>query len=469
MTQLVHQQIDDLVQRAARLLGGRSGPSAAPGTRILFADGGDGSTATELAAACRRLDTALDVAVGGADDIGEVMTVVVVVDAGCDNSGAMRTPMTRLLRSVGRVALVCNKIDAFWRWPQMLADYRERLDPYHLCPLFAVAVDAPGDPTSGVEELVDWLHTQSATSGGDTYLRSRATATVAALSAVVADYADTGDAQAVALRRRRAALVADRDRGRADRLAGMRVGLIACRGSTAGRAQSRLRALSAQALARTETLSTQQDARGVGDWLTGEVSRCELTEIAGLRASTARLTAVALLGIDTRQRRVLPVLGPAASGRALPAVRRGADDALVMVFGASTGLGSGRLVATQLVDAGLAGWASMTATVVVGLAMALWVVRTRRQGALRAAMRSWVADTCADARTRIEQAIFVITNDVEPMVVAAISRHYEREGRRAAQAVAEIDGRLRSLRHRAEAASEAVALGREIAGCLARQ
>ncbi|GAB17008.1 hypothetical protein GOEFS_018_00410 [Gordonia effusa NBRC 100432] len=457
MTEVADHPVDDILRRAAEVLGDQPAPTAATGSRIVIDDGGDGSAAAKVAAACGRLDAAFDIVVGSADDVDGVRVVVFVVDTGCDNSSAMGPLIARQLRTVGRVALVCNEIDVFWNWPARLADFREQVDPWRLCPLFAVASEVSDDPASGIGALVEWLRAEL---GDAIDARSQLTAMAAALWAITPD-----DGQLTALRHRRAELVAERDRGRSDRLAGLRIGLTAARGSSVGQVHSRLRMVSVEGLARVETISTQQAARAVGDWLTDAIAECERSEIAELWARAARIEAVALLGIDAGPRRDLPLSRSPASQRALPngRRRRSADDALVMVFGASTGLGIGRLVATQLVDAGLAGWSSMAATVLVGLAMALWVVRARRQAALRTAMRQWVTDTCADARTRIEQTIFAVVNDVEPLVVAAIARHYERDGRRAAQAVADIDTRLRKLRGRSQAASEAAALGREIA------
>lgn len=442
-----------LVARAAEMLGRPPAPIGGTGV-IVVDDAGDGSAAAQVAAACRRHDDRLQIVVGGGQPAtSAAAVVVVVVDAGCATGPQLRDVVERHLQIVGRVALVCNKIDVYWEWPVLLAADRDRVDRARLCPLFAIAADHPDDPESGVAGLVEWLRAESRSDPE----RAQLTSAAATLSEVT----EATD-RIAQLRRRRAEVVAERDRGRADRLAALRVGLNGCRGACAARLSSRLRGVCAEALARADDVAASRDAHGIADWLAHTVEVSARAEFDELHARLARIRSVALLGLGAV--RVGPdATPPRPAHRPLPKPGRGADDALVMVLGASTGLGVGRLAASPLTDIGFAGWTSTAATVVVGVAMALWVVRTRRRAALRAAMRGWVTETCADARSRIEQAMALTVNDVEAQLMAATARHYERTDRLIAQEVADIDAQLRLLARREREAVPAMSLRRDIA------
>lgn len=462
--------VGDLVDRAAAMLSTSSGgpwtpPTSVPRGRIVLDDGGDGSSAAELAQACLARDSSLDLVVGSAETTSGITVAVVVVDAGRADGDAMRPVVGRYLAEVGRVALVCNHIDTFWEWPAILRAGRDQVDPLRLCAVFAVASGVDDDPASGVDALVDWLSGESARDDAETERRAQLVGAACALRALNSDAAEVAE-----LRRRRAMLTADRDRGRADRLAAVRAGLADCRAVGASRLQARLRAVSEEAIVRADRVVTRRDAVRVGDWLTTELEATVRSESAELVGHVDRISSVALLGIDAGADgglRQLPCTAP--SSRPLPGPGRVADDALVMMFGASTGLGVGRLVASQLADVGLVGWVSTAATVVFGLSIAFWVVRTRHQAARRVAMRSWVIDTCADARGRVEQLLVTTLNHAESQVCAAISRHYERSARNIARAVADVDSRLREHNRRAEVAAHAAALSREITRALAAE
>lgn len=453
---------DGLVGEAAAVLatwssGGWSPPAPVASGRIVVDDGGDGRSASELVGACRARDSTLDLVVVRDGARTDAALAVVVIDAGRADAAAMAPVVQRYLADVGRVALVCNHIDVFWDWPVLLRKCRDEVDPLRLCAVFAVTSAAADEPASGIAALVDWLHDESTHDEPATIRRAGLTAAASALRTVVPDAPDV-----VALRRRRVVLTADRDRGRADRLAALRAGVADCRAVSASSTHARLRGLSEEAVVRADRVATRRDAAHLSAWVTAQIESCVRSATDHLGAQLDRIAAVALLGIDARPDPLGRTAGVAPSARALPGPGRVADDALVMMFGASTGLGVGRLVASQLAGVGLVGWVSTAATAVVGLAIALWVVRTRRQAALRTAMRSWVGQTCADARGRIDQLTAMALNDAESRVSAAITRHYERVARNSSRAVADVDARLREHSGRAEAAAHATALSREI-------
>ena len=84
-----------------------------------------------------------------------------------DPSSGVGEPEVELLRALTAtapiVALVCNKIDAFWDWPTLLKANRQLLDPHGRLPIFAVSAAAAvaGHHTgSGFEALTGWLHEQ---------------------------------------------------------------------------------------------------------------------------------------------------------------------------------------------------------------------------------------------------------------------------------------------------------------------
>lgn len=136
--------------------------------------------------------------------------------------------LARLRRTVGVVALVCTKIDAFWNWPTITRVARATLDPNSELPVFAVSADAAlagAVGESGIDALVDWCDDFVRADPGLRAERVRAAACEVDVSAPVVGGAvepDVPESDVADLLRRRAAVIAERDRGRSDRLAAVR-------------------------------------------------------------------------------------------------------------------------------------------------------------------------------------------------------------------------------------------------------
>ena len=130
---------------------------------------------------------------------------------------------------------------------------------------------------------------------------------------------------------------------------------------------------------------------------------------------------------------------------------------MLLLIGASTGIGIGRLAVAPLASVHTLQWISMPAALLLGLAVAVWVIRMRRAATVRAQVRTWVNDVLADVRARVERRVAMQLTEAESRIGGQVLRAYDRQGRRIADEVAEIDQRLRELR----AAGGAVSGGRQ--------
>ncbi|BEK91836.1 hypothetical protein [Nocardia seriolae] len=92
---------------------------------------------------------------------------------------------------------------------------------------------------------------------------------------------------------------------------------------------------------------------------------------------------------------------------------RGVEDHLVIALGASAGFGLGRLAMAPLALLRAFDYAIMPVGLLLGAAVASWVVRARRHLAEGAHLRQWVADRLVDARAELEQRVATALVDVE--------------------------------------------------------
>lgn len=431
-----------------------------PGRDVCAVYGIGGTGVRTLVRACAEADSGVPVAVGDVSDAGTDVTVaLLVVDPTSSVGDEECALLDDLLTRVGTVAVVCTKIDAFWEWPRILRAQRALLDPDRRLPIFAVSSPAAlggAADESGVPALLAWVTEQlDAPSGigGGTPVRRR-----------VDDAATVQmcDDEVEKLTRRRRMLLTSRDRGRADRLAAARSELGRVRSQSLADVAAGSRALAAAATDRCARIS----AGGVDDyvsWFTGRTA--ELSERID-RAVDERIDevrAVTLAGVDggpggsdrTATAEPPPDARPA---RPVPTGRRGAEDALVVLIGASTGLGIGRLVVAPMASFHTVQWISMPLTLVLGVAIAAWVVRVRRTAALRTEMRGWSTDALAEARARLDHRVTLRVAAAEPQLTGQITRYHERRARDVAAQVARIDVRLRELRS-ADSSRQSVVAG----------
>ena len=353
--------------------------------------------------------------------------------------------LRELTSVVGHVALVCGRIESFWDWPRIMRGYRSELDPDGVLPVFAVSAAAAlagAVDESGIGDLLDWFATPN-TEPSCHVRESQPSAAV-----------DPRDPDALAIRRAR--LLAMRDRGRADRLASLRAGIVRVRAQSSADIAARVRALVARAEHRG-TSTTGSDVEADAAWLDREIGQL-VTDLDTI--TNTRLDAVAssrLVGLDVDDPPPHRDDEPIVARRDPPSGRRTGEDAMVLLIGASTGIGIGRLAVAPLASVHTLQWISMPAALLLGLAVAVWVIRMRRAATMRAQVRTWVNDVLADVRARVERRVAMQLTEAESRIGGQVLRAYDRQGRRIADEIAEIDQRLKELR----AAGGAVSGGRQ--------
>jgi hypothetical protein len=374
-----------------------------------------------------------------------------------DPSSGVATPEVDLLRELSNsasiVALVCNKIDAFWDWPTLLKANRQILDPHGRRPIFAVSAAAAlaGHlPESGFDALTEWLSEQL-----DPADRPERLATVAAeraLDAFINELArpDHSVDPAAGPLSERAAIAGTRDRGRLDRMAALRGGAGQLRGDVLGALGVASRAIAAQASDAAARMG-RSGAPAFAHWLEGELAQLRSRTLAHLDDELEGLQARTLLGLEHADpvavsRSPEPLTMPAP-----PTPRSGAEEALLVVFGASAGLGLGRLVVTPMASVDTLQWIAMPLTLVLGVVIAVAMVRVRRLSMLRGAMASWAQDAVGDARTQIDQEVARRVLSAESVIGGRLTRYYERRTQASAGRIAELDRDIRRLRQAAVA------------------
>ena len=369
---------------------------------------------------------------------------LLVIDASSVVGDEEATLFSRLRAVASTVAVVCTKVDAFWDWPTNARASRAVLDPTGRWPVFAVsgaAAVAGAVDESGVDELLGWIRQTPPVTSHDTV-------------------DDTGVARrrsATELAATRARLVRGRDRGRSDRLAALRSGLTSIRARAVADLNAGVRDIGATSRDTVAGLR-DDDVAAHAEWVAAAMTHLRDRLDARVRTELDQIRAVALLGIE-------PV-APAAPAPQRPPVRlrpqterrRGAEDALVVLFGASGGAALGRLVVTPLAQVHTLQWITMPVALVIGVVMAIGVVRLRRVAALRTAVRTWTTEALGEARATIEHDLLDRITAAEPVVAGQIARHHERRARLVAEEVAAVDAQIRGSRaggtERAVATSE---------------
>lgn len=362
--------------------------------------------------------------------------------------------LSELRSHAAAVALVCTKIDAFWDWPDALYPSRELLDPDRRLPVFAVTAAgalAGARSHSGLPDLVEWIRQQWAV--GAESLQSLESDSLAqnAIDEVRAEI--RADDSAV-IARRRESIVARRDRGRTDRLHAVRVA------SGQLRAQQ-LAEIHADSRSFTNIVGQEVDRiRGRGNgfevWFRDELGRRYALARQRLAEELAAGEGVATAGLDEapHQLDTSAPAPPLRSPRCRPvpptAVRR--EDLMVVVLGASAGLGLGRLVVLPMAAVDTLKWVSMPLSLLLGFVVAAVVVRERRLGALRGRLRGWALDGVTELRMALEQEVVGAIGAAESTLAGRIGRHYERRSRSIAEQAADLDSSLAAAhRQRADA------------------
>ncbi|WP_433607572.1 hypothetical protein [Prescottella agglutinans] len=250
---------------------------------------------------------------------------------------------------------------------------------------------------------------------------------------------DGSDATGAELRARKARLVAMRDGGRAERLARLRGDVQRARIDLMHAAGTEVRAVSAAVRADIDRsgrreLATLPERMGelAGRAATDldEVVGRRLTELAA-RAGVSDLPAAAPAPPD-------PPPGPEPR-------HRGVEDRMMVVVGASAGVGLGRLAVAPISMVPALDIATIPVTLALGGAAAWWLAGARRLVAERVHLRQWVSDAAAHLRSQLEQRVLGRILETEAAVSARVIADSRAAGLAVDEELAAVDGEARRL------------------------
>ncbi|QCQ92612.1 hypothetical protein [Rhodococcus sp. SGAir0479] len=218
------------------------------------------------------------------------------------------------------------------------------------------------------------------------------------------------------LRTRRARLAAQRDGGRAERLAQLRADVQRARVDLVHDAGNRIRATAVAARSEIDRAG-RRDLAAIPARVTALAEQAAADLDEGLARRVAEIAARA--GVPGP---ATPSAAPAPRPDAPDARHRGVEDRLMVLVGASAGVGLGRLAVAPISMLPALDIASIPITLTLGAGAAWWIARARRLVADRAHLRQWASDTAAHLRAQLEQRvlgrILEVEGDVSAQVIA---------------------------------------------------
>lgn len=265
---------------------------------------------------------------------------------------------------------------------------------------------------------------------------------------------DGGDV--AALRAERAALLAVGDGGRGPAMSLLRNRLHLARVDLVHDVGVRVRGLHTGARAEIERLPrARQPAyprvlQDAVEKITREIDRAVRTRLAELTGLVERSVGIAgdtpppapdTPGVRHEDRR--PRVGAGPDPRC-----RGVEDHLMIALGASAGFGLGRLMMAPLALWEALEYGIVPVSLLLGAAVAAWVVRARRELADRAHLGQWVADVLVNVKAQLEQRVATALVEAEErlteyVVTSSTARLVETDRR-----VGELEARLRQAAQR---------------------
>ncbi|MFI1463811.1 coiled-coil domain-containing protein [Nocardia carnea] len=382
--------------------------------------GPDDANTTLLRTELARFQPRIELSAPSADPAGAAAgaVTVLVLDAGVV-IGATELDLVRRLSAAGsRVLLVLNGTHAHLDWQLVRDRSAELLTAAGLdCEIVPVSARlALAARTAADSALLDRsglasLHARLAALTTDTTTvdtrRSAATAQVVAqtLDRIAQEEALlAAGSEAEMLRAERARLLAERDGGRAVAVSTLRAQLNLARMDLLTQVGHRGRALHAEARTELDRLDRAGRAgfperlRSAVAALTDTVDRDIAARLTELRARAAAAGPGAPDRAPVHRHDPAPTLGPDPQPRG-----RGVEDHLMIVVGASAGVGLGRLLVSPLALVPALDVATIPVTLLLGAGAAAWVVRARRQLADRDHLRQWVVDAIANVKAQLEQ------------------------------------------------------------------
>ncbi|MFT7023018.1 MAG: hypothetical protein ACJA07_002112 [Rhodococcus sp. (in: high G+C Gram-positive bacteria)] len=387
----------------------------------VFVTGMPGSGVTTVATELDAMaETNLGAPLERAREVDSAAAVLFVVDASAPLGRRALTDLAPALHST-TVAIAVNKTDVHRDWravheviAQSVAEHVPRAVDVTLWPISAklaerarIAIDPRMRSAlleeSGFEDVL--AHLVRALSQSQSLLRDRkynaavhAAAAGARHEIVDKARAVTSGATTVALRSERARLADMRDRARTDRATALRSRLQLTRSELVHDLGQSIRQFSTaaresiDAANRAELTHLQQH---LGEQLQQAASQVEDRLGDRLRAIDADLELAA----------ELPAPPEAASEQPGPSPRRrGVEDKMMILLGASAGVGLGRIAMSPIEMVPALDIAVVPVSLVLGALCAWWLVRSRRLVADRAHLRAWVAEAAVSTKSAVEQS-----------------------------------------------------------------
>ncbi|WP_308163337.1 hypothetical protein [Nocardia alni] len=416
-------------QGEALLRAARGGASPATHEPVALFGPADASTVllrTELARFEPRIDLADPVADPNAPGgpVAAPAVALVLLDAGAALGASTLGAVARLHSGNTRILFAMNGIHAHPDWRAVLQRNTALLTPAlgadpRIVPVsgrLAVAARGSGDATlldrSGLAQLHTQLTAAVGASPGPGRLAAVLSRVLADTRQRIHDQETELDAGAAVgrLRQERATLLAGRDGGRAQAMGELRNRMHLARVDLLHEAGARIRALNATARtevdklgragARTYPERLQQSVSeltgqldGVLTYRLGELTR-QLEAAVGTRSAATPFVPPRLRTDPA------PRLGPDPEPR-----HRGVEDHLMIALGASGGFGLGRLAVAPLTLVPALNYATIPMSLLLGAAVAYWVVRARARIADRAHLRQWVSDALVNVKAQLEQRV----------------------------------------------------------------
>jgi hypothetical protein len=457
--------------RAARDGGAESDQSAA----VALIGPADASTVL-LRTALARFEPHIDLAEPVADPIvpgrpGAAPEVaLVLLDAGAALGATTLNAVDRLCAAGTRVLFAMNGIHAHPDWRGVLACNAELLtqamgtDP-GIVPVsarLAVAARGSGDAAlldrSGLALLHARLIAAVGAAPGQDRLDEVATRVLADTRQRILDQeAELSSGAAVGrVRAERAALLAVRDGGRAQAMAELRNRMHLARVDLLHEVGARIRALNATARTDVDKLgrgatrvfpeqlqqSVSQLTAGLDDVLTRRLAELSRQLEVAVSAPAVTVSSVAGASFEPPMPRTDPP--PRVSPDPEPR-HRGVEDHLMIALGASGGFGLGRLAVAPLTLVPALNYATIPISLLLGAAVAYWVVTARARIADRAHLRQWVSDTLVNVKAQLEQRVATALVEAESRLTDQVVRVTTARMVETDRQVADLESQVRRL------------------------
>ena len=242
------------------------------------------------------------------------------------------------------------------------------------------------------------------------------------------------------LRRRRAALESARAALRREHHVRWRSELAGARLAVLDDLARRLRALGVRHRDRLDT-ATRADLAALPGLVAREVAEEAEAVVAELGQRLRALVVETLAGLLPPAELAALRIPPPEPRPELPVPSPRRPDRLLVVAGASGGLGLSRLALLPLLAVPVApvvGAALVPVSVGIGLGAAGWLAHSRRRAADRAHARTWLSEALAQARADLERVLVEALIAAEREITLALDRALDRRAR-------EVDAALRGV------------------------